>query len=572
MNRKRNIFVFVIFIMLLVFINGCKLPGPTSGIIKGAVKIPPAAKELSRDITGWLPVAGAEVTIVDATGQLRTVVTDSNGNYSFTGIAVKTNTVITAKIIVDGKTIILKDVIPSAVAADQNYDAGTMDPESTALALVVEKLIKDGMKREDIDLNKIKGTAAYEDLVKEIKKLLEEEGNITTDTKVTGLVGDVIGQLATKVATVSITTDPANVSGLANDAEVDVTLSTTTSGATIYYTRNGATPTSSSTKYTSSFTVEAPGLAGGTVTVKAIGIKSGYTDSTVSSKDIIFKAKTYTVTFNSNDGSTVAPQTVNYGGKVTKPTAPTRTGYTFDAWYKESGLITLWDFANDTVTKNITLYAAWVSEAPTSFTVTYDGNGNTSGEVPVDENSPYEEEDEVTVLGQGELKKEHHIFDGWNTAADGEGDAYNEGETFEMGTENVILYAQWEAKALIVIAGTRLVTITTNYEVDVITGTQSRTFSSGGPSSEWKDVGDNLQARVITSFPSNMTNLILNPNASSNVVTISGTKNWLASVSSTTLTVEVRDKNDTNVTKSFTVVVSGSRYGSSLTIGTITVN
>ncbi len=57
-----------------------------------------------------------------------------------------------------------------------------------------------------------------------------------------------------------------------------VTLSTTTSGATIYYTVDGTTPTSASTQYF------APFLLTSTVTVKAIGVLSGDTDSAVASQ------------------------------------------------------------------------------------------------------------------------------------------------------------------------------------------------------------------------------------------------------------------------------------------------
>jgi hypothetical protein len=52
-----------------------------------------------------------------------------------------------------------------------------------------------------------------------------------------------------------------------------VTLSINTSGATIYYTTNGSDPTSSSTSYSAPFKLTA------TTTVKAIGIKSGLTNS-----------------------------------------------------------------------------------------------------------------------------------------------------------------------------------------------------------------------------------------------------------------------------------------------------
>ena len=78
------------------------------------------------------------------------------------------------------------------------------------------------------------------------------------------------------------------------------------------------------------------------------------------------------------------------------------------------------------------------------FTVTYDGNENTGGEVPADENS-YKQDEPVTVLdNSGELVREAYSFTGWNTAAEGTGENYRAGDTFAMGTEDVLLYADWE--------------------------------------------------------------------------------------------------------------------------------
>ena len=81
----------------------------------------------------------------------------------------------------------------------------------------------------------------------------------------------------------------------------------------------------------------------------------------------------YTVTFDSQGGSAVAPQTVEHGGLVTKPTDPTKTGYTFGAWYKESGCTNAWVFASDTVTSDVTLYAKWTAAVYIPC-ITDDGN------------------------------------------------------------------------------------------------------------------------------------------------------------------------------------------------------
>ena len=67
----------------------------------------------------------------------------------------------------------------------------------------------------------------------------------------------------------------------------------------------------------------------------------------------------FTVSFNSNGGSAVMPQTVKAGGKVTRPNDPTRDRYAFVAWYKYEWLINEWKFDIDMVTADTTLYAMW---------------------------------------------------------------------------------------------------------------------------------------------------------------------------------------------------------------------
>ncbi len=83
-----------------------------------------------------------------------------------------------------------------------------------------------------------------------------------------------------------------------------------------------------------------------------------------------------TVKFESNGGSKVEDQTVQYGEKIAKPKDPTREGYTFDAWYKDLDKTQKWDFENDTVTGNMTLFAGWKekTEAPTETPAMGDPN------------------------------------------------------------------------------------------------------------------------------------------------------------------------------------------------------
>jgi len=96
-----------------------------------------------------------------------------------------------------------------------------------------------------------------------------------------------------------------------------------------------------------------------------------------------------------------------------------------------------------------TLPGTWpvrpVSAAPAgdSYTVTYNGNGAAGGNVPVDP-TLYSSGDLAIVHDNSNgLKKDGYIFVGWNTKADGSGTDYLPGQTFQMGTDNVTLYAKW---------------------------------------------------------------------------------------------------------------------------------
>jgi len=125
----------------------------------------------------------------------------------------------------------------------------------------------------------------------------------------------------------------------------------------------------------------------------------------------------------------------NSGGLV-------KGGYIFTGWntkadgtgttYSPGGTVTIG-------TTSLILYAVW-SEL---HRVTYNGNGADGGDVPVDSNE-YIYDQSVTVLGNSEgLTNGTDIFTGWNTEADGSGTNYEPGDSFNIGTANVILYARW---------------------------------------------------------------------------------------------------------------------------------
>ena len=67
-----------------------------------------------------------------------------------------------------------------------------------------------------------------------------------------------------------------------------------------------------------------------------------------------------TVNFESNGGSKVESQTVVCGETVLRPEDPVREGYTLECWCSDLDLQEPWDFENDRVQGNMTLYAKWV--------------------------------------------------------------------------------------------------------------------------------------------------------------------------------------------------------------------
>jgi len=71
---------------------------------------------------------------------------------------------------------------------------------------------------------------------------------------------------------------------------------------------------------------------------------------------------TYTVTFNTNEGSAVASIDVEENDKVTKPADPTKEGFTFEYWYTTDEAVEF-DF-NTAITADIILNALWEENIP----------------------------------------------------------------------------------------------------------------------------------------------------------------------------------------------------------------
>ncbi|MTD39042.1 LPXTG cell wall anchor domain-containing protein [Erwinia sp. CPCC 100877] len=82
----------------------------------------------------------------------------------------------------------------------------------------------------------------------------------------------------------------------------------------------------------------------------------------------------YTVTFV--DEGTTSTQVVNYDALITEPTAPTKTGYTFDGWYTEISNGEKWNFSTDKMPDtDLTLYARFTIN---EYTLTFNNDGETT--------------------------------------------------------------------------------------------------------------------------------------------------------------------------------------------------
>ena len=142
-------------------------------------------------------------------------------------------------------------------------------------------------------------------------------------------------------------------------------------------------------------------------------------------------AKLYTLTFESNGGTAIEPQTVREGNTLTPPANPTKSGYDFAAWYTNEDLTTAWNFQTDVVTEDLTLYAKWEEVL---YAVTFESNGGTAVE-----SQTVREGNRVTQPANP--TKSGHLFEAWYTNAN-----LTTAWNFETDvvTEDITLYAKWE--------------------------------------------------------------------------------------------------------------------------------
>ena len=142
--------------------------------------------------------------------------------------------------------------------------------------------------------------------------------------------------------------------------------------------------------------------------------------------NIILTAKwqpipTYTVKFDSNDGTPVAEQHVLENGYVIDQGSE-KEGFRLDGWYVGDKK---WDFDSDTVTSSITLKAKWIETVKISYNI--DGKVTT---VTVDKGQ--------AVVKPADPKKDGYVFLGWKISGKDENWEFD-----KIATESMTLNADF---------------------------------------------------------------------------------------------------------------------------------
>lgn len=185
-------------------------------------------------------------------------------------------------------------------------------------------------------------------------------------------------------------------------------------------------------------------------------------------KDYTFYAQwninQYTMSFNSNGGSSVSDITQDYLSNVTEPTNPTRTGYNFGGWYSDSELTNLYTFgtmpASDT-----TLYAKWLIN---SFSLTFVENG---GSDVADSNEEYD----TSITKPTDPTKTGYTFSGWYSDSEL---TLSQSFPFNMPAANKSVYAKWSIMQYTMSfnsnGGSSVSDITQDYDSNITSPTPTR--------------------------------------------------------------------------------------------------
>ena len=150
----------------------------------------------------------------------------------------------------------------------------------------------------------------------------------------------------------------------------------------------------------------------------------------------------YTITFDTNGGSEIAPITQDYGTEITAPDNPTRKGYTFKGWDKE--------IPETMPAENITVTAQWEINR---YTITFDTAGGS-------EIAPITQDYGTNITSPADPTREGYTFIGWDRDI-----------PVTMPAENITVTAQWEINRYTITfdtaGGSEIAPITQDYGTNI---------------------------------------------------------------------------------------------------------
>ena len=175
---------------------------------------------------------------------------------------------------------------------------------------------------------------------------------------------------------------------------------------------------------------------------KVYGFEDVYTQNEALTLYPVWNANQYTITFDTNGGSEIAPITQDYGAEITAPDNPTRKGYTFKGWDKE--------IPETMPAENMTVKAQWEIN---QYTITFDTNGGS-------EIAPITQDYGTEITAPADPTRKGYTFKGWDKEIP---------ET--MPAENITVKAQWEINQYTITfdtnGGSEIAPITQDYGTEI---------------------------------------------------------------------------------------------------------
>ena len=175
---------------------------------------------------------------------------------------------------------------------------------------------------------------------------------------------------------------------------------------------------------------------------KVYDFKDIYTKNEALTLYPVWNTNKYTITFDTNGGSEIAPITQDYGTEIAAPANPTRKGYTFKGWDKE--------IPETMPADNITVKAQWEIN---QYTIAFDTNGGS-------EITPITQDYGTKITAPDKPTRKGYTFKGWDKEI-----------PKTMPAENITVKAQWEINPYTITfdtnGGSEIAPITQDYGTEI---------------------------------------------------------------------------------------------------------